>query len=288
MQENCTYKSRSSQPSESVSSLPCLNSNNYTETSFFTPSTLTPYHRKQAYSLIENCDRFIKRCGINHVGFLTLTFPDNVLDHSAALKRWNSLRTHFIDEYFGEWMLVKERQSRGAIHYHILIEVPFDIRSGFNFDQVFPPKGQRPDYSSASNELKRYWKLLRDNLPKYGFGRSELAPIRSNGEAMAKYVGKYVSKNVKGRKASKYDALDKGARMFAYSQSWARSNTKFGWNSPGAKEWRRKVKKFAHFYNCNNEFQLSLLLGKQWAYRFYAEIMEVDRIVDEVNRKIPF
>ena len=271
--ENNICSNKSQDPGSG--SLPCLNSNNYTENSVFDSVELTPYRRKQAFTLIENCDRFIDLVGIDRVGFLTLTFPDNVLEHSDALRRWNSLRTHFIDHYFGRWMLVKERQRRGAIHYHILIEVPFDLRSGFNFDEAFPPRGKRANYRSACQDLRNIWQELRSNLPKYGFGRSELAPIRSNGEAMAKYVGKYLSKDT-GPTNNKHADLDHGARMTAYSQNWSRSNCNFAWNSPGAKEWRKKVAKFAEELGLGNELGLRIHLGPKWAYRFKDEIMKME------------
>lgn len=268
-------------------SLPCLNSNNYIEDSQLREK-LTPYHRKQAYSLIQNCDQFIDSVGINHVGFLTLTFPDNVLEHKEALNRWNSLRTNFLSKVFGKWMLVKERQKRGAIHYHILIECPYDIRTGFDFDEVFPKGRKRPNYRSANRWLKALWSALREAMPKYGFGRSELAPIRSNGEAMAKYVGKYISKNQKARKKSKYDELDKGSRMIAYSQNWARSNTKFAWHSDGSREWRRKVKVFANIMGCSDLYELKKKFGPKWAYNYGPAIMEIDEVVKRHLKEVPF
>lgn len=269
-------------------SLPCLNSNNTIENLENQISLLTPYHRKQAYSLKENCSKFIQMFGIERVGFLTLTFPDNVVDNKEAYKRFNSFRTNFLSSVFDEYMLVKERQKRGAWHYHLLVAVSQDIRTGFDFNQVFPEKGKRPCYRSASPYLRNLWSELREALPKYGFGRSELAPVRANDEAMANYVGKYIEQNVTGKKLSGYEEQDKGVRLISYSRTWPRTNTKFSWNSAGSKEWRRKLKRFTvELLGLNNTDDLKEKYGSKWAYIWTDYIIEIDEILnDSINKEL--
>ena len=111
-----------------------LNSNNTITPSQNPLNLLTPYHRKQAYSLHENVEKFIKLFGLGCVGFLTLTFKDNVTDHKEAYRRFNSLRSNFLNKIFPDYMLVKERQKRGAWHYHLLVGLNADIRTGFDFE----------------------------------------------------------------------------------------------------------------------------------------------------------
>jgi len=220
--------------------------------------------------------------GFEKVGFLTLTFEENVVDHKEAYRRFNSFRVNFLTKYFDEYMLVKERQKRGAWHYHLLVAMSQDIRTGFDFDQVFPKKGKRPCYLSVSPYLRNLWKELRESTPKYGMGRPELAPIRTNDQAMAKYVGKYIEQNVVGKKVSGYEEQDKGVRLISYSRTWPRTNTKFSWNSEGAKEWRRKLQRFTtEFLGFKNTDELKDEYGPRWAYLFTDYIVEIDQILED-------
>ena len=238
-----------------------LNSNNTDEIKIADADLLNTNHKKQAFILSLNVKDFIDYFGLDRIGFLTLTFPDNVKDPKEAYRRFNNMNRRFLSVYFPNWILVKERQVRGAWHYHIIVACPDDIRTGINFTEI-----KAGSYGSASPPLRRLWKLLRDSLPKYGFGRSELLPIRTSSEVISSYVGKYISKQLHFKREE-----DKGVRLISYSRNWrkkmdpetgkvkidpktgkeekevlyGKSSTKMSWNSPGAKEWRRKLKKFA-------------------------------------------
>jgi len=65
------------------------------------------------------------------------------------------------------------------------------IRTGFNFAAV-----KRGDYRSASDYLRREWKFWWKTALKYVFGRTELLPIRKTADGVAKYVGKYIAKQL--------------------------------------------------------------------------------------------
>jgi hypothetical protein len=286
-------------------SLPCLNSNNSIE---FLPSDyrnplnfLSPYHRKQALVQCDNAERFIRQIGIDRVGFLTLTFADNVTDNGEASRRFNSLNSNTFD-VFGSWLLVKERQVKrglkngdsGAWHYHLLVDVKKDIRSGFDWDSYAASielrKARKPyrdmelkAFRSANQNLRELWSYLRNNLPKYNFGRHELLPIRTNAEATGKYIGKYVSKHIENRISD-----DKGVRLFSCSKDLLRSSTKFSWNTENSKEWRRKLKVFAHLKGCETLDELSYKLGPKWVYKYWFEIMGVDYTLINTLKKIPF
>lgn len=269
--------------------LPCLNSNNTIENSGQGKKNdqnslpfLSPYHRKQALALQDNTKRFVAMFGVNKVGFLTLTFKDNVTDHKEAYRRFNSLRTNFLSKVFPEYMLVKERQRRGAWHFHLLVGVHSDIRTGFDFSKVFPSKesGLKASYRTASPYLKSLWRELRMAMDLYGFGRSELAPIKSNDEGIAKYVGKYIEQNVVGKNESGYQ--DKGVRLISYSRNWPRSSTKFSWNTAGGKEWRRKVAKFAEYNGIKSYEGLTEKFGCKWAH-FYSDIIQEIDSFDRVQ-----
>jgi len=235
-------------------------------------SLLSPYNRKQAFALVQNCQNFVKRVGLNNIGFLTLTFKENVTEHKEATRRLKSLRKHFLTPNFGEWMRVSERQKRGAWHFHILIDCGKDIRTGINFDQIYGKNG-RPQYSSAQPFLRSLWSSLRSACKKYGFGRSELLPIQSNKEGISKYIGKYLSKHNVLR-----DEKDKGVRLVGYSSKSHRTNTKFQWHSDGSKEWRRKVARFADILCIGDISEFSMHFGSKWCHRLAPFIVSVDSL----------
>ncbi len=250
-------------------SLPCLYSNNTIQnpagsTTECLVNLLSSYHRKSAHALAENVASLIAAVGLDCLGFLTLTFPDNVSDHKEAYARFDSLNANYLapHPYFGAWLCVKERQKRGAWHYHMLIDCGADIRTGIDWEQL-----QQGKYRSAGDHLRGLWGDLRANLSKYGFGRSELLPIRKNAEAMSLYVGKYISKHVGVRKPE-----DKGVRMCSYSRKWPRSTANFQWATPNSRTWRAKVKELAEFLDCPTLDDLTARLGNRWAYRYAEEI----------------
>lgn len=255
-------------------------------------SKLSPYHKKQAYIVSQNAKRFISRIGVNKVGFLTLTFKENLTDHHEASRRFNNLNRRFISEHFGDWALVKEEQKRGAWHYHILIDCLGDIRTGFDFDNyslamkirksAFQNGIKYKDYkktlipierayiNSASGRLQRIWHLMNKTMKNYGFGRCEILPIASNIDGMAQYVGKYVSSHVENRKES-----SKGIRLSSYSKGFIRSCTSFQWNNEKSKQWRLNVSILAKTIGCTNQDELHGKLGAKWAYVFKDLIFDI-------------
>lgn len=273
-------------------SLPCLNSNNSTENSAEALegfNLLSPYNRKQALAMCENAKKFVSSVGLCRVGFLTLTFADNVRDHKEASRRFNSLKTHFFPLHFGCWMLVKERQTRGAWHYHLLVDCKTDIRTGVIFDEIYgrdknQTKGRgsaTPSYRSAGQELRSIWKSLREDLPNFNFGRSELLPIETTDLAVARYVGKYVSKHIGARKKE-----DKGVRLFSCSRDFRRAaTTNFAWNTEGSQEWRRKLSKFAQITGIDSLDDMCSVFGPSWSYHLASYINQVDdRLPHELIR----
>lgn len=290
--------------SESASSLLYL----YTNNSIQTPETvcqdedrqkvvnaligaLSPYYRKSAFTLKNNVQRLISLAASpGHVGFLTLTFPDNVTDHREAYKRFRSFNSNFLAPYphVSEWISTKERQTRGAWHYHLAIQTTEDIRSGFDWDEYNRwiedrKNGTVRRLQTGNEDLRRLWKDFRSAMKEYGLGRSELLPIRSNEEGLARYLGKYISKHIGQRKPE-----DKGVRLVNSSRGWTKNNAKFAWNTEGAKEWRRKLKIFAGLHGCDSIEQLSFRLGKNWVYQYWHHIAGADRLLERMEQKIPF
>lgn len=129
------------------------------------------------------CDAY----GIDQIGLLTLTFRDNVVCAKTAQRRFNNLFSNQLRDRYDEYVCVSQRQSRGAWHFHLVVPMPTDIRTGFNFEEV-----RRGKYVSACKYLKNEWKHLGKICPRYGFGRFELKPIEKSPEALAMYLADYI------------------------------------------------------------------------------------------------
>lgn len=232
---------------------------------------LTGAHKKTAAALSWNVDHLCKKYGAEHIGFLTLTFADHVLDPKEAQRRFNSLATNVLKPRYLDYIRVMERQKSGRIHYHLLVVLPDDIRTGFDFAAV-----KRQDYKSANNHLRREWAFWRKTSPQYRFGRTELMPVKGSSQALGQYVGKYIGKHLGQRVEA-----DKGARLVTYTRGARMAtsrHTAIGKNNTN--QWRAKVEtfarqmteSFAHTHpwrppiRCVDD--LSFYLGPKWAFQW--------------------
>lgn len=267
-------------------SLPCLNSNisiiTPTETLIAGLCQLSTQHRKTAFILTQSVAMLADKYGLERLGFLTLTFRDHLLDPKEAQRRLNSLLTNVIKHRYLEYLGVFERQKSGRIHYHFLVVLHSDIRRGLDWSQV-----AQGNYRSASPALRSEWAFWRATAPSYGFGRTELLPVKSTTEAISKYVGKYIAKHVEARSED-----DKGVRLVRYSRGARAGTTRFSFNSAGGKEWRQKVARLAAFLEeqsgapCREISDLSRIMGKRWAYRYREQILRIKIVqTDRANTK---
>ncbi len=248
--------------------LPCQNSNNCTETGTASRSEqLQPSAKRTAAALAWNVAHLVQKFGIERVGFLTLTFAQNITSPKEAQKRWHSLRSHVLSKRYPAFMRVFERQGSGRIHYHALVVLPegVDIRRGVDWERF-----AQGDYKTASPQLRREWAFWRKTAPAFGFGRTELLPVRSTGSAIASYVGKYIGKHLEQRQRG-----DKGVRLVEYSRGWKQASVRFAWVSPGAWLWRAKVKAFAEADGAATSGHLQRRFGKHWAFTFREVIMAI-------------
>jgi len=248
-------------------------------------SVLSSYQKRQAETLHLNVARLISLApSISHIGFMTLTFKDNVTCPKEAYNRFRSFNSHFLSpsDDFGHWICVKEPQKRGAWHYHLLITVTKDIRIDFDWDDYkhytdqisydTPAKEKkrlnRLACRSANPELKKLWSKLRMAMPRYNFGRSELLPIRTGQDQMARYLGKYIGKALDARSVNQ-----KGVRLVSYSTGWVKNSVRFQWHTEGSKQWRKKLQLFAAINGCEDFYELTDKLGTGWAYKHAQSIV---------------
>jgi hypothetical protein len=268
-QEACQEKSSESQKVAAISAL---------------TSILSPYHKKAAQTLFLNVSRLVNEVpDIGHIAFLTLTFKDNVTDHREAYRRYRSWNTHYFSKHpaFGHYINTKEVQTRGAWHFHILIQLTGNIRDGFDFDayREWLEGNNRFNKKCPTGNafLRDLWDDLRENLEQYGLGKiHSLEPIESTAEAIGRYVGKYISKHIENRTEDQ-----KGVRLVNYSRGWLRNSVKFAWNTDNSHEWRRKLAAFAEWLGCSEMYQLTEKLGPGWVYKYLDDIIWIDHILLE-------
>ncbi len=234
-------------------------------------NTLSGAHKKTASALSWNVAHLCEKYGVDRIGFLTLTFADHVLCPKEAQRRFNSLASNVLKTRYLDYIRVLERQKTGRIHYHLLVVLPDDIRTGFKFEGV-----AKKDYSSANNHLRREWAFWRKTAPFYRFGRTELMPVKGSSAALGQYVGKYIGKHIGARIEQ-----DKGVRLVTYTRGARMAtsrHTVIGLHNTN--QWRGKVETFArqmtenfrvshpHRPAIRSVEDLSFYLGPKWAYHW--------------------
>jgi len=272
--------------------IPCQNSNNGDKPALPGGETrpeniLKGNHRRTAFALAENVRAFVDRNGLARCGFLTLTFADHVTDPREASRRFHSLSRRVLGHRYrgpdgtAQWIRILERQKSGRIHYHLLVNVGSDIRTGFDFQAYCLSRQLKRDYShvkgvaetsvpkfrqgywqSASRALRSEWAFWRKTAPAYGFGRTEIIPLRSCDVAVSLYLGKYVSKHIGQRKLE-----DKSVKLVGYSPDASRCSVRFGWVSENATLWRQHLETLAHHLGIEDIGGFPKFLGKGWCLR---------------------
>jgi len=231
---------------------------------------------RKADTLRLNLQDLIDRVGIEYMGFMTLTFKDNIRDRKLAEKRFHSFETHVLSKLAVEHIAVPERQKRGAIHYHLAVAFPFDIQSGFDLEACseanpvkrhgylgdgrwLPGYKERLDaleriyLASANPNLRQVWRVVREANARVEkrnrkakakggevvppFGRCETLPILSNAEAIAFYVGTYMTSQKENRLPE-----DKGWRSVRYALKDRKYLQSFQFVEGGNAKWRKGCK----------------------------------------------
>jgi hypothetical protein len=223
-------------------------------------------HKRMAQVVFLEIMALVAFYGIERIGFLTLTFADHVTSLRQAQRRFRSLRAHVIVERYERAIVVWERHQSGRIHFHLVVVLKDDIRTGADF-AAFNLK----DYRSANAALRAEWAFWRVTCPKYRFGRHELMPIKSNAEGIARYVGKYIAKHI-GQRLEE----DKGARLvrfIGYKAGDRSASCVFSWNSENAWLWRHKVAAYAKRHGVADLDGMRRTFGPRWAYQRCREIL---------------
>ena len=215
--------------------------------------------KKALFALQTNINALCQRYGTNKIGFLTLTFADDVQCHKEATKRFNSLATNILKNKYESWIRISERQKSGRWHFHLVVVCKDDIRRGLRFDEL-----KNKQYKSANVHLRGEWRFWRSMAKKYNFGRTELLPVRTDSQRIAAYLAKYLSK---GERKSE----DKGARLVSYSSKVLRVCTQsFSWFK-GGQSWRKACALFFTLYKVPQD--------RYWAYKYGDEIKQISLLL---------
>lgn len=241
-------------------------------------------HRRLAWRDIEGTQKRVWVTdgaeNLHCCGFLTLTIGDwktdlagkrfeQVENAAEASRRINNLNRRVLSLIFSRSVIVSERHKNGAIHFHVvgILASRADIRSGFDFEAFRSIRATGKKFSAAdvgaSAELAALWKLLREKLPSYGFGRAELTPIEKTGEAVASYVAKYIEKNICNRLES-----DKRKKLVRYN-GWDKSQLKpndFSWGTARSTAWRTRARNLAALVGIHDKEQMAEAFGPRWGF----------------------
>jgi hypothetical protein len=254
------------------------------------PVPIPSWVRKAGFIVKTNIHAMCEKYGINNIGFLTLTFADDVQCHKEATKRLNSLLTNVLNVRYSQWVRVSERQKSGRWHFHLVVVCKQDIRRGFNHAHYESNqknrkiKGYKKLPHGANKALSAEWQFWIATSKKYGFGRPELLPVKKTGEALAAYVAKYISKGFSYRRHD-----DKGARLVSYSKNARVCGSRFSFVGGRSHQWRLRCKLFLDFLSFRHHQQATIkgekplpwftyddmpsLFGKRWAWRLRDQIL---------------
>ena len=148
------------------------------------------YRFKPVFVAQENIRLYIEKFGEQNVGVLTVTTPSACLLAVEFQRMWHSFQSNVLKELFPTGMWNRERQPRsGNWHAHSVVNVGWDIKTGFPVDQV-----KAGFYANVDARLRALWKELRERGAACGFGRIELLPLKHSGPACARYLTKYLGK----------------------------------------------------------------------------------------------
>ena len=216
--------------------------------------------KKQAEALTQNILWMSETFGRERVAMHTPTLGDlvvggrfrNLRDRIEAQRRFHSLMTHEISKRYVCGVNVTERHKNGGIHFHLVVVCKENIYGQIDFAACFPPKDclgkplYKPVYLTANKAIHREWAYWLRTAKLYGFGRHQLQPLRTNGEALGRYLGAYLHKDWDSRLPE-----DKGARCVRYFGHWSKEprreaerakttphESRFGWMTARARAWR--------------------------------------------------
>lgn len=256
-------------------------------------------HRKTAYSLKENVGAIVRAAGVQNLVFFTPTLANqdgSPPDPTRAQDCWRRAEKIIAEEFPGGGVRILERGGKtGRLHYHVMLDVQGDVRTGYDFaasraQQQANPRAKWVLHASANPQLRSVHDRLYTICKRAGFGRIfHCEPVRSENEAIRTYLSKYICKHVGQRLLA-----DKGRRLVAYFGEGAKrrdvpsaNRFAFGgaltqvvngkrrpdYRNAWAWIWRQKLGQYmSRVHRIRDMADASDRLGTDWAYRLRNDI----------------
>jgi hypothetical protein len=222
-------------------------------------------------------DNLFLRYSVTMVLFITLTFAADLHSTKEAHRLLNSFMNDIRVRY-SKYIWVLQPQRSGRIHYHLLVPVDFDTHQGTDLD----PWKNRTRYTDA-DRLKAMGPQFRgesdwwqEKAPRHNFGRVEVAPIYSNGEAIRDYLTRQ-----DWRTSHWPFEEEKSFHFWSCSRSARAGSVKFSWYTPGGRLCRQRLREWAHQQGCDTYEELPTKLGPHWGYRFHCHLQHLLRSQEE-------
>lgn len=181
-----------------------------------------------------NAQMLLKRHGLEHIGFATLTFRGAAPTPKKAQECFRKFRRNFLDKFRPDWIAVLEKGHRGRLHYHLLTALPFDATNC----ALWSGNSTKARLVTCSARLRAEWRLWRAFARKAGLGAVHgPMPVRRSIEALSEYLTAYIAKSLARR-----DPSVKHTKLALYAQSTRRQTTRTASNTPTAAGNRMKLK----------------------------------------------
>lgn len=182
--------------------------------------TVPPSYWRSRHALELTLSRLFKLHAAVNVLLITATFPVQIT-RADAMHRFEKLLRK-LRKVSTDYLWVFERGSKGHVHFHLLLPVPFNVQEGVDLERFA---------SIASDDLVAKRKLLnkptrdlekqiRGWCENFGIGRTEVAPLYRPPEGISKYLLKSALENRIYRKVDggSKGSGDKGARWWSCSR----------------------------------------------------------------------
>lgn len=202
--------------------------------------------------------------GVRRLAFVTLTFREAVIVKEAQ-KRWNNFNSNFLRDHRGvDWVCVGEMQRRGVPHYHLVMRLPWDIRTGFDFSKPHPQKGMIE--KGLDPRVWEFWRAMKRALRSARFGEmAHMQPVKGSA-SICKYVAKYIGKDDENALLSGVP-WPKHSRRIRVSQGFRVVGAigTFAWVNAG-REWRSFLSRVAAVLDADED-TFGRLVVPQWSYK---------------------
>lgn len=197
---------------------------------------VSAYHIRVTRAIAFNAMLLCTIHGVSRLGFATLTFAGTAPTPRRAQAAFARFRRAFLVRHRPAWIGVLERGSRGRLHYHVLVALPFEASETGTWSDTVPPTLRNP-----GQRLRTEWRLWRHHASRAGFGAVHgPLPIRRSVAAVSEYLSAYVSKSLARRLHA-----DKGVKLVLYGRGARRQTTRTTANSETGKEWRSKLEEWS-------------------------------------------